>query len=632
MDPRLCEAIFTNDIATFTSLVRDNEAIIEQRAVRTLNTVLHLASRLGHFELVSKIVELRPDFVEAENWRLETPLHKACRQGNAQVPMLLLETIPWVACKLNCDNQNAMFVACTYGHLDAVNLLLNQSWLLGLEEDEMDQTCLHVAASRGHTDIVGSILQACPNLAQKTDKNGSSPLHCACRGGHSEITQMLLKLYPTVALQFDCNGYTPLHLAAMNGEVAVLMEFVSVAPISFNSLTQERETAFHLMARFNQYDAFICLAKVFRWHQSLQPTRPSWLAHHIISKVQMDIHHRNNRGDTPLDILEQAGRTLEIECLKEMLKKDVHKTNIEQSSVTPELKEISSQQLPHESNREILEKEFETIHETLSNFAQDCEVHALNAGTKSILAMEESVVLAKGPSEPESTREEIGGPYANLNQMKQKSLEHRQELLEIRRNRKKEYEMYREALQNARNTVIIVAVLIATVTFSAGINPPGGVHQEGHLKGQSTVGRTTAFKVFAVSNHIALFISLSIVIILVSIIPFRRKPLMRLLTISHKVMWLAVSFMATAYVAAAWVVTPHSPGTMWTLAILLSVGAGSVGTVFVCVGVMLVQHRLRKMRRWKGKTAETTNFSDDKKSQSTNSDADSALLQGYHAY
>ncbi|KAF3577127.1 hypothetical protein DY000_02034262, partial [Brassica cretica] len=115
-----------------------------------------------------------------------------------------------------------------------------------------------------------------------------------------------------------------------------------------------------------------------------------------------------------------------------------------------------------------------------------------------------------------------------------------------------EREMHIEALQNARNTIAIVAVLIASVSYAGGINPPGGIYDDGPWRGKSIVGNTTPFKVFAICNNISLFTSLCIVILLVSIIPYKRKPLKRLLVATHRMMWVSVGFMATAYVAASW--------------------------------------------------------------------------------
>lgn len=81
------------------------------------------------------------------------------------------------------------------------------------------------------------------------------------------------------------------------------------------------------------------------------------------------------------------------------------------------------------------------------------------------------------------------------------------------------------------------------------------------------MARTTAFKVFTISNNIALFTSLCIVIVLVNVIPFQRKSLMRLLMVAHKAMWVAVAFTATAtataYVAGTKVIMPDRLEDRW---------------------------------------------------------------------
>ncbi|KAL6006144.1 hypothetical protein ACLOJK_040190 [Asimina triloba] len=167
----------------------------------------------------------------------------------------------------------------------------------------------------------------------------------------------------------------------------------------------------------------------------------------------------------------------------------------------------------------------------------------------------------------------------------------------IRRERR--LELHQEELQSARNTIIVVAVLIASVTFTAGINPPGGitdVTDHGRFAGESNKGTARPYKVFMISNNIALFLSLSIVIVLVSVIPFRRKSMEKLLALTHKLMSMALSFMAVAYIAATWVIMEHQKGAKWTLAFLAAIGGGSCVSIVLCLAAMVVRRSLRESK------------------------------------
>ncbi|XP_056161712.1 uncharacterized protein LOC115691336 isoform X2 [Syzygium oleosum] len=72
-----------------------------------------------------------------------------------------------------------------------------------------------------------------------------------------------------------------------------------------------------------------------------------------------------------------------------------------------------------------------------------------------------------------------------------------------------------------RNVLLVVATLIAAVTFQAGVNPPGGVWQEGDKVGRAIYASDeTAFFVFLTCNTLALSSSIVLIISLTWGFPF----------------------------------------------------------------------------------------------------------------
>ncbi|CAL9233844.1 unnamed protein product [Arabidopsis halleri] len=254
-------AIRQNDLPAFLGLVEESESSLEERSEEqnTNNTVLHIAAKLGHRELVSKIIELRPSLLSSRNAYGDTPLHLAALLGDVNIVMQMLDTGLELCSARNNKNQTPLHLAFLSIFLEAAKLIVEKT-------NSVDTDELNFALSSGSTCIVGIILERFPELARKNawvveDGSRSTLLHYACDKGDLQLTSMLLGLNQGLEETLNNKGLSPLHLAVQRGSVIILEEFMDKAPLSFCVRTPSKETVFHLAVRNKNTDAFVFMAE-----------------------------------------------------------------------------------------------------------------------------------------------------------------------------------------------------------------------------------------------------------------------------------------------------------------------------------------------------------------------------------
>ncbi|KAH6782958.1 hypothetical protein C2S52_007917 [Perilla frutescens var. hirtella] len=161
-------------------------------------------------------------------------------------------------------------------------------------------------------------------------------------------------------------------------------------------------------------------------------------------------------------------------------------------------------------------------------------------------------------------------------------------------------------LTQKRDSIMVVAVLIATMAFQAGVTPPGGVWQEDKIiEDMRGVNRTVLageavmeyhhphfFNNFMRCNAVAFVLSLTTILFLISGLPFRRPLFMWILMV---IMWLTITSIAVAYAIAIASVIPDVTSLIDVFSLSILVWFGVLGILFFCNTIRMIDKWLKNI-------------------------------------
>lgn len=181
--------------------------------------------------------------------------------------------------------------------------------------------------------------------------------------------------------------------------------------------------------------------------------------------------------------------------------------------------------------------------------------------------------------------------------------------------------LHREGINNATNSVTVVAVLFATVAFAAIFTVPGGNNNDG----TAVALDAASFKIFFIFNAIALFTSLAVVVVQITLVRGETKSERRVVGVINKLMWLAAVCTTVAFIASSYIVVGKH--FEWAAILVTLIGgvimAGVLGTMTYYV---VKSKRSRKIRK-KDKLSRRSGSS----SWQHNSELDDSEVERFYA-
>ncbi|KAJ7964868.1 Ankyrin repeat-containing protein [Quillaja saponaria] len=273
-------------------------------------TPLHIASRLGHCELVKLFLDKKyhedAEAAKVKLWKMrnkagDTVLHEAVRNGHLETVKLLIEKDPDLMMMMTIAGvadaeESPLFVAVDRNYFEIALHMISEAKSEKISiSGRNGKNALHAAIIRkvhkSHKDLVPNMLNKCPSSIEDRDNFGRIPLHYAAAKGNVKVVRLVLDKDSSLAYKKDNEGMCPLHIAANEGKKSVIKELLTRCPDSCELLDNKNRTSLHFAVQNKSYSTVEILLQTpgFQDLINVQDSEGNTAMHHASILGYVDI-------------------------------------------------------------------------------------------------------------------------------------------------------------------------------------------------------------------------------------------------------------------------------------------------------------------------------------------------------
>ncbi|GFQ08008.1 ankyrin repeat-containing protein at2g01680 [Phtheirospermum japonicum] len=462
----------------------------------------------------------------------------------------------------NEDKATALYVVAENNFLGVFMYLLSFCDLQTvMMRAKSDMDAFQVAASKGHLEIVKKLLEKWPELCRVCNSSNTSPLYSAASQNHLDVVNAILDADVSTARIVRKNGKTALHTTARYGQVDIVKALIERDPGIIPIKDKKGQTALHMAVK----------------------GQDTCVVDELLETDHSILNERDKKGNTALHIATRKSRSQIVTLLLTYRSIDLNAINNQRETAM----DISDKLQYGSPALEISEALTEAGAKHARHVGRLDEAMELKRTVSDIKHEVQSQLIQN-----EKTQRRVSGIAKELRKI------------------------HREAVQNTINSVTVVAVLVASIAFLALFNLPGQYFTDGLEAGEARIVKNKiAFRVFCLLDSTALFISLSVVVVQITLVAWDTRAQKQVVSVVNKMMWAACISTCGAFLSIAFVVVGKDRS--WMATMVTALGAPIlVGTLMSLCYFVFRQHfgvfgndSQRRIRRASGSRSFSWSYS-----------------------